>query len=451
MTAVPFDELARILSERMLNGTAAGLVVALFAWILLRVTGKQNSSTRFAVWFAALAAISMLPFVSRLAPSVLSTAKENVGGSAIALPSYWAEWLFRIWVIVAAMGLVRLVIGLLRLRQLRATANIVDAAALDPTLRKTLEDFRSCRKVTVCASDRQKVPAAIGFFKPMIVLPTWARSELSTAELNSILIHELAHLRRWDDWTNLVQKIFRALLFFHPAVWWVEGQISLEREMACDDVVLSRTANARAYAECLVSMAEKSFLHRSLALTQAAVSRMRQTSQRVAQILDGNRRGATRIWKPALGLVATFAVICGVLQSRTPQLVAFRQSEPSAAKVESTTSQPGLRAVALKSVPMLSASAPNRKTSVSKPVLAQKLAPAATGTIATEARFNGPFDAAMTPAATIAWDSHPVPAQTMLVVFRSQQFNSGQVQWTVWVWQVNVQQPVEIRVPPKRT
>ena len=98
------------------------------------------------------------------------------------------------------------------------------------------------------------------------------------AELNSILIHELAHLERRDDWTNLAQKVLRALLFFHPAVWWVERQLSLEREMACDDVVLSRTANPRAYAECLVTVAERSLMRRGLALAQAAVSKMRQTT-----------------------------------------------------------------------------------------------------------------------------------------------------------------------------
>ena len=94
--------------------------------------------------------------------------------------------------------------------------------------------------------------------------------ELSTAELNSILIHELAHLRRWDDWTNLGQQILKALLFFHPAVWWIESKLALEREMACDDAVLAKTANPRGYAQCLISVAEKSFARRGLALAQAA-------------------------------------------------------------------------------------------------------------------------------------------------------------------------------------
>ncbi len=162
-----------------------------------------------------------------------------------------------------------------------------------------MEEFDSPRAVTLCVSDQLRVPTAIGFIKPLVVIPAWTMRELSPAELNTILLHELAHLRRWDDWTNLVQKILGALLFFHPAVWWIEKKLALEREMACDDMVLAKTASPRAYAECLVSLAEKSFLRRGLALAQAAVDRMRHVSLRVTQILDEKRPGATRVWRPA--------------------------------------------------------------------------------------------------------------------------------------------------------
>jgi len=147
----------------------------------------------------------------------------------------------------------------------------------------------------------------------------------------------LAHLRRWDDWTNLAQQVLKALLFFHPAVWWIENQLALEREMACDDAVLAETGNPRGYAQCLISMAEKSFLRRGLALAQAAVNRMRQTSLRVSQILDINRPSATRIWKPALYSVAAFFVLCLVSLSHAPELVAFQDRMPDAALASATS------------------------------------------------------------------------------------------------------------------
>src|SRR5258707_5357457 len=98
------------------------------------------------------------------------------------------------------------------------------------------------------------------------IFPDWVLQELSAEELKVVLLHEFAHLRRFDDWTNLLQKLVRTIFFFHPAVWWIERKLSLEREMACDEVVLAETENAQAYAECLVSLAEKSFVRSGLML-----------------------------------------------------------------------------------------------------------------------------------------------------------------------------------------
>jgi hypothetical protein len=146
--------------------------------------------------------------------------------------------------------------------------------------------------------------------------------------LNQILLHELAHLRRWDDWTNLIQQIVKSILFFHPAVWWLEKRVALEREMACDDAVLAVTASPRAYAECLTHLAERSFVQRGIALAQAMLGKVRQTSARVAQILAPDRPARTsRGWKHAVSLVGACAIACAVWSARVPRLIAFEQSE----------------------------------------------------------------------------------------------------------------------------
>jgi hypothetical protein len=125
-------------------------------------------------------------------------------------------------------------------------------------------------------------------------------------------------------------------LFFHPAVWWIENKLALEREMACDDAVLAETANPKGYAKCLISVAEKSFMRRGLALAQAAVNRVRQTSLRVSQILDVNRSSATHVWKPALYSVAAFFVACLLSLSHAPELVAFKDPPPEAMALATT-------------------------------------------------------------------------------------------------------------------
>lgn len=177
--------------------------------------------------------------------------------------------------------------------------------------------------ITVATSEQTGVPSAIGLWRRTIVLPSWTVRELSPNDLNAILLHEFAHLRRGDDWTNLVQKIVRALFFFHPAVWWIDARLSTEREMACDDAVLAETGNPRGYANCLVSLLERSLAHRGWSMAQAAVHRAREASLRLAQILSKNRPTKTRVWTPAVGMVGVFSILCLAASPRAPQLISF--------------------------------------------------------------------------------------------------------------------------------
>jgi hypothetical protein len=99
--------------------------------------------------------------------------------------------------------------------------------------------------------------------------------------------------------------------------------------MACDEVVLAETENPQAYAECLVSLAEKSFVRRGLALAQAVVGRARETSLRLARILDGNRPNSSRVFRPALGLVAVLGVCSLIALPDAPRLIAFENAGPA--------------------------------------------------------------------------------------------------------------------------
>jgi Zn-dependent protease with chaperone function len=332
------DAIAQMSAARIVDCLVEGTLVAGFAGLVMRVTRRQNSGARFAVWFTALMAMATLPLFGGTgwadgASSPLATVARR---PEVTLPGSWALWLFWAWAVSAGVGLVRVGMSLWHLGGLRRSCVEIDAELLDPELRETLTRSSAtrggrARSAALCVSDRVGVPTAIGFVKPAVVIPRWLLQELSTAELKLVVLHELAHLRRWDDWTNVAQKIVKALLFFHPAVWWIEKQVSLEREMACDDAVLAETANPQAYAECLAHLAEKSFVRRSLALAQAALGRIRQTSLRVAQILDADRPLATKhAWKPAVALVAGFAVVCAVFVSRAPRLVAFEDGHPTA-------------------------------------------------------------------------------------------------------------------------
>ena len=336
MSWLPLQTVAQTSVERILNALPEGFLIALFAWALLRVLRRQNSGTRFAVWFLALLTVVALPVLGGFGEGrVLMAAGMSAAMSwgtlrgsvmpAITVPGRWALFVFFAWALGGGAAMLRLAAGFWRLRQLRQSCTPIVAADLDPAVRKTVDAIGA--SVTIATSECVRVPAAIGFWKRTIVLPAWAVRELPPNDLNVILLHEFAHLRRWDDWTNLIQKIVRALFFFHPAVWWIENRLSVEREMACDDAVLAETANPHGYATCLVSLLEKSLAHRPAhrrwSMVQAAVNRAREASLRLARILDTNRPVATRVWKPALGMVAAFSIVCLMVLPRAPQFVAF--------------------------------------------------------------------------------------------------------------------------------
>ncbi len=443
---LPLQEIARIASERTLNSLLEGFGIAIFAWGLLQMIGRRNSGTRFAVWMAALAGIVALPF---LGGASLRAGSASFGASsAFVVPASWATTLFLLWALIAGVLLARIALGMWHIHRLRHNACVIPSNDLAELPRTTLEEFNSMRAVTVRVSNQISVPTAIGFLRPAILLPSWCLQDLSAEELNSILIHELAHLQRHDDWTNLLQKVLRAVFFFHPAVWWVENRISIEREMACDDMVLARTANPRAYAECLVSVAEKSFVRRGFALAQAAVGKMRQTSQRISQILDSKRSPATNVWKPALGLVGLFSVVSVAFVGSAPELVAFRDPV-----VRVATAATGARPI-LASYPVAASSVKAASDPVHSVAKAHPRTEAVTARLGeAKAPKSNMETAAIVPAKlTQAKTQQPAGAsQTMMVVFHSQQFNQGNVMWTVYVWQVTfVGQTQQITLPAKQ-
>jgi beta-lactamase regulating signal transducer with metallopeptidase domain len=322
--------IAQYSALRIVDTLAEGTVIAIFAAALLHLARRQNAGTRFAIWFSALIAIATLPLIATVSSHPDLSAR--IPHAAITVPDSWALYVFAAWALIAGYFLLGIVRALLHLRALRSSATPVDPASLDPMLQETLRRSTIHRGVVVCTSQKVRVPTALGLSKPAIVIPDWAMQELSAAELNQIFLHELAHLRRWDDWTNLAQQFVRAIFFFHPAVWWIENNASLEREIACDDAVLAETTSPRSYAECLAHLAERSFVQRSVALAQAAIGRIRQTSSRVARILDANRAMSTgHNWKPAVSLVAVFTIVCAVSVSRAPRLIAFEGAQAAQA------------------------------------------------------------------------------------------------------------------------
>jgi beta-lactamase regulating signal transducer with metallopeptidase domain len=446
--AAHWQALAEIFAGRVLNSTAEGIVIALFIWVMLLALRRQNSSTRFAMWFSGLAAIAVLPVIESMGSHVVGSAAAT-SRFTFRLPGSWAMEALAAWAVIAAIGLARIGMSFGQLHKLRRSCAPIDSTDLHPLLRDTLSEFGSVRRVTLCTSGRVQVPTAIGFLKPAVVIPAWALAELSPVELKAILLHELAHLRRWDDWTNLAQRILSALLFFHPAVWWIGDRLSREREMACDDFVLAATSNPHGYAQCLVTVAEKSFLRRSVALAQAAVGRMQQTALRVARILDADRPTATRIWKPALGLVSAVSVACLISMPRVPRLVAFDGPAPSVSSrltpaLADDSAGAGARVIPA-SLQVSSATVPRKDFPARTVKLQSRKHGEPLVTVVAAAKVLQPQTRMVNARANSSRPDASEP-NSLLLVLRTQQIDEyGQV-WNIFLWRLTVFHPVDREV-----
>jgi len=196
--------------------------------------------------------------------------------------------------------------------------------ALRSLLRIRTAGMRSDRSAELCISDEVERPSVLGFLRPRILLPPGLVERLTATELEQVVRHEMEHLRRADDWTNLLQKIALVIFPLNPALLWVEHRLCAERELACDDSVLRSSCGRKAYAICLTRLAEHSMLRRGLSLALGAWERQPELVRRVHRILRKPTEAMSRRQTMALtGSVIAGVLVCAAGLARSPQLVGF--------------------------------------------------------------------------------------------------------------------------------
>jgi beta-lactamase regulating signal transducer with metallopeptidase domain len=165
-------------------------------------------------------------------------------------------WLVEAWLLGVAFFSLRSAGGFLLLeRERRRQSDTVSARVLETcqTLQRRLGLNRAVR-YSECAWLQS--PAVIGWFRPIVLLPVTALTGLSEEQLQLVIVHELAHIQRLDPFVNVFQICVETLLFYHPAVWWLNKSIRAEREHCCDDAAVSICGNAVEYARALTLMEE---------------------------------------------------------------------------------------------------------------------------------------------------------------------------------------------------
>ena len=288
--------------------------------LCLRFIPRVPAGTRSSLWTAVLVLIVLLPAVSLALPHV---AKGH--GRAVHLASDWSLGLLCFWAMLSLFRAIQLSLSAVRLWALARSAKPVEVDATIAPLLKV-----GSRNVKLCTSKQVDRPSVVGFFRPRILLSPDLLKSLSQPELEQIVLHEMEHLRRGDQWTNLLQHLSLVLLPWNPAVLWLNRRLSFERELACDDRVMRATKARKTYAACLVRLAEDSMLRRGLSLTLGALgafeSRARESElvTRVRRILTVTEpgTGSKSLWA-ATAAVLVGAVGLSVFLAQSPRLIDF--------------------------------------------------------------------------------------------------------------------------------
>lgn len=173
---------------------------------------------------------------------------------AVALCRPALPWIVVTWLVGVVVFSLRLVVGWVRVQRIKHAATRLLEARWQQTLVTLAGRLGVMRPVWLVQSALVQVPTAIGWLRPVVLLPASALTGLTPEQLEAILAHELAHIRRYDYLVNLIQTALETLLFYHPASWWVSRRIRAERENCCDDLAVSVCGNALVYAGALAEM-----------------------------------------------------------------------------------------------------------------------------------------------------------------------------------------------------
>jgi len=187
--------------------------------------------------------------------TLTATSASTQPSSSVPSPDK-SPWLVEAWLIGVAFFSMRSAGAFLLLeRQQRRQSVPVSGGLLDMclALRRSLGVNRVIR---FCECKWLQAPAVIGWFRPVVLLPITALTGLSETQLESVIVHELAHIKRLDAFVNVFQICVETLLFYHPAVWWLNKRIRTEREHCCDDMTIALCGNAVEYARALTLMEE---------------------------------------------------------------------------------------------------------------------------------------------------------------------------------------------------
>ncbi len=304
------------------------LIAGLYA-VALRWFGQRRSAQyRYLLACSALVAMAAAPLVTlmisapgeptpsgrgvigAIASSDVGTGIDRVVPTTIAAFRSWRDnattWIVLAWLLGAVVLSIRLAGGWIAASRMRSRHIRRAPREWQFHLDRLRTRLRLARPVQLVISSVVQVPTVVGWLRPVVLVPLGALTGLVPELVEALLAHELAHIRRHDYLVNVLQGVAEALLFYHPAVWWISGKIRAERELCCDDIAVQVCRDPLTYVRALTELEGCRPEHMNPALAANGGS----LSTRIARLL-GVPRAANRIMLRGPGLAAIGVLIAG--------------------------------------------------------------------------------------------------------------------------------------------
>ncbi len=298
------------------NWLLQGIALVAVTTLLLRLVPRLSATTRYRVWWVAMATLLALPVLNWLAAHPIAqpvTAVAAASAYEVEMPAL--SW----WPIAVALGayalwtswsLVRVGRALLHLRAAKRRCRDVPLAHQNRLPRWcALRD--QGRRARLVVSGDVRTASVLGLTSPAIALAPALLRVLNNDELDCILVHEWAHVQRRDDFARLLQVLLRATTGLHPAIWWIDRQLHINRETACDDWTINLTRSPKRYAACLTKLAAHNLALSDAVLLPAVLS-PGDLTRRVTQLLDRRRSTSTKQPVTFTALSLTLLIALGI-------------------------------------------------------------------------------------------------------------------------------------------
>ena len=372
---------AQAIAWALLQFVWQGSLIGLLAWTALAALRRSDADVRYVVATIGLALMLTMPVVTAtqawrasaaatseigsIAPRDIEVTAPAISGvrqaaveptaasrtrSGPAVPSSsralepWLPIMLGVWLCGVTLLTLRLVGGWFWIQRMRSRGAAPAAERLQHMAERLCRQLHIRRPVCLLESTLVDVPTVIGWLKPVVLVPGSALAGLAPQQLEAILAHELAHIRRHDYLVNLLQTLVETLLFYHPAVWWLSGRIRSERENCCDDLAVSLCGDPVTYAKALADLEELRGGSRQLVLAATGGSLLQRVRRLIAAPSHAGRGPGWLAGSAAAILLASIAA--GAVGSNAFTSDQSAASQPPTAARESASSVESRAAVA---------------------------------------------------------------------------------------------------------